>query len=261
MGERGRHFAPMIATGAPLQIFDTLDSTNEEARRRVAAGNVSPVYIMARTQTAGRGRRGRDWVTRPGNLLLTYLGATRQKPQSIALLGFAAGLALAELCDALIGPGRAKLKWPNDLMLGGRKAGGLLLESGALADGRNWVALGIGFNLAAAPEDVGQETAALSQFLAGGSAPVPEVVAVDLAQRLASWSGWLEREGFAPLRSAWLARAHGMGQPARVENGGPVLIGIARDLSAQGELLLELDTGEMRAVAAGDIVFPPKPAA
>jgi BirA family biotin operon repressor/biotin-[acetyl-CoA-carboxylase] ligase len=232
----------MIAPSAPLQIFDALDSTNEEARRRAEKGEVSPVYIMARTQTAGRGRRGRTWVTQPGNLFLTYLGATRQKPQAIALLGFAAGLALAEFCDALIGPGKARLKWPNDLMLGGRKAAGLLLESGALPDGGNWLAVGIGFNLAAAPGDLDQETASLSQFL-GGAAPAPEVVAVDLAHRLASWSGWLEREGFAPLRAAWLARAHGLGQPAKVENGGPVLKGVARDLSAKGELLLELETG------------------
>lgn len=244
----------MIVAGAPLQIFETLDSTNEEARRRAAKGEVSPVYLMARTQTAGRGRRGRNWATREGNLFLTYLGVTKAKPQKIALLGFAAGLALAEFCDALIGPGKARLKWPNDLMLAGKKAAGLLLESGALPDGRNWFAIGIGFNLAAAPEDVGQETAALSQFL-GGAAPAPEMVALDISSRLASWSDWLEREGFAPLRTAWLARAHGLGQAAKVENGGPVVTGIARDLSPQGELLLELPTGEVRAIAAGDIVF------
>jgi BirA family biotin operon repressor/biotin-[acetyl-CoA-carboxylase] ligase len=244
----------MIAAGAPLQIFETLDSTNEEARRRAVKGDVAPVYLMARTQTSGRGRRGRSWVTREGNLFLTYLGATKEKPQKIALLGFAAGRALAEFCDALIGPGKARLKWPNDLMLGGRKAAGLLLESGALPDGRNWFAVGMGFNLAAAPEDVGQETASLSQFL-GGAAPAPEVVALDIASRLASWAEWLDRQGFAPLRTAWLARAHGLGQPARVENGGPALTGIARDLSPHGELLLELETGEVRAIAAGDIVF------
>ncbi len=244
----------MIAAGAPLQIFETLDSTNEEARRRATNGDVSPVYLMARTQTAGRGRRGRTWVPREGNLFLTYLGATKEKPQKIALLGFAAGLALAEFCDALIGPGKARLKWPNDLMLSGRKAAGLLLESGALRDGRNWFAVGIGFNLAAAPEGVGQETAALSEFL-GGAAPAPEIVALDISSRFASWSAWLDRDGFAPLRTAWMARAHGLGQLARVENGGPALTGMARDLSSQGELLLELDTGEVRAIAAGDIVF------
>jgi BirA family biotin operon repressor/biotin-[acetyl-CoA-carboxylase] ligase len=247
--------AASVDPGAKLLIFESLDSTNEEARRRAAKGEVTPVYLMARTQTAGRGRRGREWTSLPGNLFLTYLGATKKSPADIALLGFAAGVALAEFCDSVLAAGRARLKWPNDLMLDGRKAAGLLLESGALADGRNWFAIGVGFNLAAAPEGVGQETAALAD-LAPRAVLAPDAVARDFAERLSSWAARVDREGFAPLRAAWETRAYGLGEPAHVELGGVQLVGVSRGLSPRGELMLELPNGEMRPVAAGDILFP-----
>jgi BirA family transcriptional regulator, biotin operon repressor / biotin---[acetyl-CoA-carboxylase] ligase len=247
--------AASVEPGAKLLIFEQLDSTNEEARRCAARGEVTPVYLMARTQTAGRGRRGREWMSLPGNLFLTYLGATKKTPAEIALLGFAAGVALAEFCDSVLAAGRARLKWPNDLMLDGRKAAGLLLESGALADGRNWFAIGVGFNLLAAPEGVGQETAALAD-LAPRAVLAPETVANDFAERLSSWAARLDREGFAPLRAAWETRAYGLGDAASVDLGSATLAGISRGLSPRGELMLELPNGEMRAVAAGDILFP-----
>jgi BirA family transcriptional regulator, biotin operon repressor / biotin---[acetyl-CoA-carboxylase] ligase len=244
----------MIEPDAPLLIFDELDSTNEEARRRAAQGLVTSTYLLARRQSAGRGRRGRAWVSAEGNLFLTYLGVTTQSPSEIALFGFAAGLALAEFCDAAIGPGLARLKWPNDLMLDGRKAAGLLLESGALGEGRNWFAIGIGFNLTSAPEGVGQSTAALGEFVAARP-PSPETVARDLAVRLARWSGRLREQGFAPLRDAWTARAFGLQERIFAENGGRALVGLARGLSAHGELLVEQSNGEVVALAAGDILF------
>jgi BirA family biotin operon repressor/biotin-[acetyl-CoA-carboxylase] ligase len=244
-----------VDPSAKLLIFDELDSTNEEARRRAAKGDVTPVYLMARAQTAGRGRRGRAWTSLPGNLFLTYLGATQKTPAEIALLGFAAGVALAEFCDSVLSAGRARLKWPNDLMLDGRKAAGLLLESGALADGRNWFAIGVGFNLAAAPQGVGQETIALAD-LAPSAALTPEAVANDFAERLSSWAARLDREGFAPLRAAWETRAYGLGEAASVDLNGQMLSGISRGLSPRGELMLEAPNGEMRAIAAGDILFP-----
>lgn len=242
----------MIAENAPLQIFDEIDSTNAEARRRAARGDAGPIYLLARAQTAGRGRRGRVWESLSGNLFLTYLGATARPPADIALLGFAAGLALAEFCDGLLGAGASLLKWPNDLMLDRRKAAGLLLESGALGDGRNWFAIGLGLNLAAAPP-TDQPTVALAEFLP--AAPAPELAARDIAPRLAAWAGVLEREGFAPLQRAWMARAYGLGAQAKVNLGAETLTGEMRGLSPGGALLLALPNGQMRAIAAGDIHF------
>lgn len=247
--------AVSVDPGAKLLIFDEIDSTNEEARRRAAKGDSTPVYLMARAQTAGRGRRGREWMSLPGNLFLTYYGATQKPPAEIALLGFAAGVALAEFCDSVLSAGRARLKWPNDLMLDGRKAAGLLLEAGALADGRNWFAIGVGFNLVSSPQGIDQATAALAD-LAPRAVLSPEVVANDFAERLASWAGRLDYEGFAPLRAAWETRAYGLGEAASVDLNGQMVSGISRGLSPRGELMLELPTGEMRAIAAGDILFP-----
>jgi BirA family biotin operon repressor/biotin-[acetyl-CoA-carboxylase] ligase len=243
----------MIAANAPLQIFDEIDSTNAEARRRAERGDAGPIYLLARAQSAGRGRRGRVWQGLEGNLFLTYLGATSRPPPEIAMLGFAAGLALAEFCEALVGPDIVTLKWPNDLMLRGRKAAGLLLETGVMGDGRNWFAIGLGLNLAAAPE-TDQPTIALTQFLP--NAPAPEIAARDLAPRLAAWASVLETEGFATLRRAWMDRAYGLGAPAKVYLGSQILEGAMRGLSPEGALLLSMANGEMRTVAAGDIHFP-----
>ncbi len=99
----------MIIAEAPVEVFDEIDSTILEARRRAEAGGLAPVWIIARRQSAGRGRRGRVWASLEGNLLATYLGTTRRPPAEIALLGFATGLAIAETIDASIGPARATL--------------------------------------------------------------------------------------------------------------------------------------------------------
>ncbi|MGE3303577.1 MAG: biotin--[acetyl-CoA-carboxylase] ligase [Hyphomonadaceae bacterium] len=246
----------MIEARAPLLIFEEIDSTNEEARRRAASSDAGPVFLLARRQTAGRGRRGRSWTTLPGNLFLTYLGATAHPPAMIALLGFAAGLALWDFCES-VAPGRARLKWPNDLLLDGAKAAGVLLESGAMEDERNWFAVGVGFNLAGAPGDAGQPAAALRDVLATETVPPPpEAVATDFAARLAGWAAILERDGFAPLRTAWAKAAHGLGGPVAIDLGGERIAGRALGLSAAGEFEIETEAG-VRRIAAGDLYFPP----
>src|SRR5262245_54930489 len=141
----------MIDAHAPVEVFDEIDSTIMEARRRAERGDVGPVWLIAKRQTAGRGRRGRAWSSLVGNLLATLLFATEAPPAQIALLGFATGVALAESFDAIIGAGRATLKWPNDVFIDAAKASGIMLDSGALAGGSTWVALAFGVNLAAAP--------------------------------------------------------------------------------------------------------------
>lgn len=244
----------MIDPGAPVELFEEIDSTNQEAARRAAAGGYGPLWLRALRQTAGRGRRGREWLSRPGNLFATYLGATNRTPAEIALLGFAAGVALAETIEALAGPGRALLKWPNDLMLDGAKAGGILLESGAAEPGRYWFALGLGVNLAVAPEALEQPTASLADVL--GHAVPPELFLQMLVPRLADWAGALERAGFAALREAWLRRAYGLGQPMRAELAGGRRPGRFEGLSPTGELLLlPENTHEPLRIAAGDIYF------
>ncbi len=248
----------MIDPHAPLLVFEEIDTTNEEARRRALSDPASlPAALLAYRQTAGRGRRGRAWASLPGNLAFTYAGRTTAPPAQIALLGFAAGVALAEEAQARLGPGIAALKWPNDMLLAGAKAAGVLIECGALA-GETWFALGIGANLARAPGDAGQPTAAFNDF---APAPAPEEFACALLARLAAWSARLERDGFAPVRAAWLAHAAGLNETIRVNLGAEQAVGRFAGLSDDGALMLDTGAGGLLLVAAGDIYFPERCAA
>lgn len=245
----------MIDGYAPVETFDEIDSTILEARRRADRGEVAPVWLIAKSQTAGRGRRGRAWASLDGNLLATYLFSTTQPPSQIALLGFATGLAIAETIEAMIGPGRVTLKWPNDVMIDGAKAAGILLDSGALP-GATWAALAFGVNLAVAPEVPDQPTASLREMLPPDAlTPEPLAFLAALRPRLEAWDGRLEREGFEPLRQAWTKRAHKLGDQVRVALGQDTIEGRIAGLSPRGELELDTETGR-RLIAAGDVLLP-----
>ncbi|HWA00862.1 MAG TPA: biotin--[acetyl-CoA-carboxylase] ligase [Caulobacterales bacterium] len=242
----------MIVAEAPVEVFDEIDSTMVEARRRAERAEFGPVWLIARRQTAGRGRRGRSWTSIEGNLLATYLGASERAPAEIAHLGFVTSLAIAESIDAYVGPNHASLKWPNDVLLDGAKASGLMLDSGA-AGSRTWFALGFGVNLAAAPEALDQPTSSLRAVLPPDAlAPAPLEFLSQLRPRLTLWADRIGREGFEPLRRAWLARAHGLGEAARVATGAATLEGRIVGLSPRGELELETADG-VKLIAAGDI--------
>jgi BirA family biotin operon repressor/biotin-[acetyl-CoA-carboxylase] ligase len=250
----------VIRADAPFVLFDEIDSTNEEARRRAGAGDYEPAWLLAKAQTAGRGRRGRSWTTLPGNLLLTYYGVTARAPADIALLGFAAGVALVETCAPFVAPGAARLKWPNDLQLNGAKAAGILLESAQIAPGQEggfWFALGVGLNIAGAPDDAGQPTAALAGALRpGAERPTPIALAQIFAARAAAWAQDIEQGRFEALRQAWEANAQGLGQPVRVDVSGTIIEGRAEGLSPRGEFVIALASGERRLISAGDVYFP-----
>lgn len=240
----------MLAPDAALEIFDEIDSTMEEARRRAARGDFAPVWLMARTQTAGRGRRGRAWNSRAGNLMATYYGVAKAPPATLALLGFAAGVAIAEAVSDDAGETPVSLKWPNDVLMGGAKIAGLMLDTAA-APGGHWLALGFGVNIAEAPEGLDQPTAALAQT--ARAPPTPESLLARIRARLERWSMILAGQGFAPVREAWLARAHAPGAPLHVRAGSDLIAGRFAGLSAQGELELATPDG-VRRIAVGDIV-------
>src|SRR3954470_13498402 len=149
----------------PVLSFDELDSTNAEARRRAEAGEGGPVWITAARQTAGRGRRGRNWSTETGNLAATLLTSTDVPAAEAAQLSFVAALAACDLADTCVGQGAARLKWPNDVLVFGKKAVGILVESGARPDGRLWLAVGIGVNLAHAPIDTERPATCFAEYM------------------------------------------------------------------------------------------------
>jgi BirA family transcriptional regulator, biotin operon repressor / biotin---[acetyl-CoA-carboxylase] ligase len=236
---------------ARVDILDTVDSTNAEALRRARAGERGPLWIVASQQTAGRGRRGRAWVSPPGNLYATLLLTDPAPAAAAPQLGFVAGLALHDAAAA-VAPALARLalKWPNDMLCSGRKIAGVLVEGeGApLA-----VAVGIGVNCRHHPEAT--EFPA-TDFAAEGADVAAEALfeqlVVAMPGRLAQWD---RGAGFGAIRAAWVQRAHGLRQPARVRLAEREATGVIEGIDPTGRLLLRLDNGALEAIAAGE-VFP-----
>jgi BirA family biotin operon repressor/biotin-[acetyl-CoA-carboxylase] ligase len=243
-----------VAGHPPVEAYDEIDSTNAEARRRAEAGDAGPVWITAAVQTAGRGRRGRSWSTKRGNLAATLLMATDAPPLEAAQVSFVAALAAAELADACLGPDVARLKWPNDVLIHGRKAVGILVESGGRADGRLWLAVGIGVNLAHAPQDVERPATAFAEHM-GGRPPEPLAALEVLAARFEAWRHAWATQGFAPVARAWTLRAVGLGQACEARLPTRTLTGVAEGLDPDGALRLRLDDGGLERITAGDVFF------
>lgn len=229
-------------------------STNADARERALAGERGPLWIAARRQLAGRGRRGRAWTGLEGNLFTTGLYVLQAEPGRVAELSFAAALAVAEVCDAALrDPAVTRVKWPNDVLVNGRKVAGILLESGQAPGGGLWLGVGIGINLAAAPGD--SERPAISLAEAGGA--ISREAALDtLVAGFERWRGRWMRDGFGPLRDAWLARAHGLGARCEARLERETVSGTFADLGPDGSLRLDLDDGGRRYISAGDVFFP-----
>lgn len=249
-----------LPQGYILRAFAELDSTNEEARRLGEAGTPGPIWITAERQTAGRGRRGRSWVSPTGNLMATLLLRPEVGARKAAELSFVAAVALHDAVDALLPPPLQpglRLKWPNDLLHDGRKLAGILLESSGVAGGElAWLAIGIGVNLAHHPDEV--EFPATSLAALG----VPDVTPENALEHLAAafdrrFRQWREVEGFAAIREAWLARAAGLGGPIWVRLADETFQGVFTGLAPDGALEVRLASGETRLVAAGDVFFRP----
>lgn len=227
--------------------FDSIDSTNAEARRRALAGERGPLWIAARQQTQGRGRRGRAWETAPGNLAATRLCAWTRPPAEAAGVSFVAALAVAELAETYVAPSLVRLKWPNDVLLEGKKLSGILVESG---DG--WIAVGIGVNLNTSPSNVERPAISLASRAAP---PPPELALDDLVGSFERWFGVWGEQGLEPVLDAWRARAAGIPGPCTVRLASGALEGQAEGLDSDGSLLLRLGGGELRRITAGDVFF------
>ena len=248
-----------MSAAAPVLRFDTLDSTNAEARRQAEAAEGGPLWITAAVQTAGRGRRGRAWSTERGNLAATLLTTTHRPPAEAAQVSFVTALAVAELAARFAPEALVRLKWPNDVLLAGDKVCGVLIESGPRTGGGLWLAIGMGVNLAHAPTGTERPAAALADHLRPElmRAPTPDEALAVLSEAFARWSAVWERDGFAAVADAWSARADlGVRVAARLPN--ETLEGVAEALEPDGALRLRLDDGAARRITAGD-VFPLAP--
>jgi BirA family biotin operon repressor/biotin-[acetyl-CoA-carboxylase] ligase len=231
-----------------LLRYETLPSTNAEALRLAADGAPDRTAVLADIQTEGRGRRGRVWRFAPGNLALSIIVEGGAGSAAPGLLALAVGVAAAEACSTY---GVAVcLKWPNDLMIDDAKLGGVLIEA---APGGRYV-VGIGVNLAAAPPIEGRKTVALAEACRQGGAPDRDAFLGSFAPHLTAWvDRWVAGDA-ASIRTAWLARAHGLGQTISLMNGTVSITGIFNGLAEDGALRLTAADGE-RLFHAGEIMM------
>ena len=243
--------------GVARHVLARTDSTNAEALR-LAPGLSGPAWIMAREQTAARGRRGRGWATPGGNFAGTLILRPKGGPAGAAQLSFVAALALYDALGDACGPAaRLAIKWPNDVLLNGGKVAGILLESAGAGASVQAVAVGIGVNLAVAPETATLEPGAVTPVSVLGETGhvVPPEEFLDLlAVAFARWQAQLDTFGFAPIRNAWLARAARLGEPIIARTGGTENHGIFECIDDTGALILKTASGR-QVIPAADVYF------
>src|SRR6202163_720128 len=241
------------AAGVRLQSHDEIESTNAEALRLMRQGEHGPLWITAERQSAGRGRRGRRWISVPGNLhaslLLTDPGPAALWPQLSFVAALAAHDAVVEVAPEI--KPMLELKWPNDLLLSGAKFAGILIE-GEGREEEGAVAIGIGINCTAHP--AGAAYPATDLAAAGASVSAATLFAalsVKMPGRLAQWNSG---NGFATIRADWLARAAGLGENITLGLADPELTRRFEGLDDAGCLVLIALDGSKTVIAAGDVI-------
>lgn len=204
--------------------------------------------MRADTQTGGRGRRGRAWTSVSGNLFASVLVRPTRGEGPAPLLSFVAAVALDAALREVVPAERLSLKWPNDVLLDGIKTAGILLEGAGAAAA---IIIGFGVNLAGHPDDTDRPATSLAT--AGLAPPPAERFAERLAATFADTRDRWRTYGFGVIRTAWLARASGLGDRIEARLGSETLTGIFDGLGDDGALQLRLDDGTLRPVHAGEV--------
>jgi len=250
---------PASASGTVPEIFRyaELDSTNAEALRQAKRGQVA-AWFLAESQVQGRGRHGRQWSSRPGGLFATHLLVLDLPVRTLVALTFVAGIAVHQTAAAHV-PASIRpdllLKWPNDLLAGGAKLAGILIQTEPLSAGKTAIAIGVGLNVANDVKTTSGQAASLAQL--GGSRSVNSVFSTLAAAMTEQISLWNEGQGLSAVLAAWQDRAMIKGTATQVRLPQGTIKGTYAGLDASGGLLLRLDEGLMRTIHAGDIVISP----
>lgn len=237
--------------------LDQIDSTNAEVKRLAQAGQRGPLWVRANQQTEGRGRRGREWVSQKGNLYCSGLYPHDGSLQDAARMSFVAALAVAECLEAYIAADKINLKWPNDILVEGKKASGILLEGG-----QGWFIVGVGINLLSHPINTEFPATHLLEHieavLLDQPEPIltgPDTVMAGLAQRFNFWRNIILDKGFEAISKAWVSRAYNIPGEVTVRLPKEQFSGQAQGLDENGALRVRLENGTIRHVHAGDVFF------
>lgn len=240
------------AAGVRLIAHDLLVSTNAEALGLAGQGERGPLWVTARRQIGGRGRRGRTWISEPGNLFASLLLTNAAPQEHWPELSFVAALAIHDAVAELAPNLRPQLqiKWPNDLLQAGKKFSGILVEGEGGDEGA--VVVGVGVNCVSHP--TGMDFPA-TDLAAAGAAITAEALFAELsAKMMGRLAQWNAGEHFSTIRADWLARAAGRGDMIRVRLADEELVGRFDDIDDTGRLVLSLPDGSQRSIAAGDVI-------
>jgi BirA family transcriptional regulator, biotin operon repressor / biotin---[acetyl-CoA-carboxylase] ligase len=233
-----------------INTFAQLSSTQDYVRELAEEGLPEGIVVQSLVQTKGRGRQGREWHSPMGNLYMSLL-LRPECPASVAgQMSFVVAVAVSRAMSLFLTEGHVKtLKWPNDILIDGRKCAGILIEAimgpAGMVEG---LIIGTGVNILAAPEDA----IALAPISKGHVAihPFRDQVLAELKVAYLNW----RRDGFGPVREQWLAQAHNLGRPVKASLPDGVYEGIFKDLDKNGALVLTLPDGTEKRVHAGDII-------
>jgi BirA family biotin operon repressor/biotin-[acetyl-CoA-carboxylase] ligase len=242
--------------GYRLVAFESLDSTNEQARRLAMDGTQDGTVVWAKSQSAGRGRQGRPWLSPEGNLYCSIVIRPEVPAGDAAQLSFVTALALVQAVVGLL-PDHVEMryKWPNDLLLDGRKAGGILLESSGSTDGGlDWLIVGAGLNVDHYPAVTNGYPATSLRAVGVGSVGLRDILNRYI-YGFAQWRTRWQKEGIVAVREAWLERAAQLGEDITVRQPSGQLTGRFFGLDEVGALLLDLPDGSRRTISAGDVFF------
>jgi BirA family transcriptional regulator, biotin operon repressor / biotin---[acetyl-CoA-carboxylase] ligase len=237
-----------------LLSFDSLDSTNEEAKRLAKGGGCHGAVIWAKKQSSGKGRLGRNWVSAEGNLFVSVLLQPHKAMTELSQLSFVAALAVVEAIKPLLPEGNTlQCKWPNDILLNGRKLAGILLESFQMEESGGWVVVGVGVNIDNFPPRTEFPATCLKD--AGVELVSAKIVLSRFIHHfIEAYNEW-DQKGFARTRKQWQANAWGLGEKLTARLPDSQMEGIAEGIDPHGSLVLRLDNGKKQHVLAADI-FP-----
>jgi BirA family transcriptional regulator, biotin operon repressor / biotin---[acetyl-CoA-carboxylase] ligase len=234
----------------PVHHFSTIDSTNIEARRRIEFSEPLPFWIVADEQTEGRGRLGREWVSKPGNLYSTYVFPFPAPANTASQISFVAALAIHDVATSFITGADISLKWPNDCLINGAKFSGILAE---MHQGN--MILGMGLNVLHEPNGLPYKVTSICAH-----APNTTVLSVFeiLKLKLKKWLQiWDESRGFSHIHRGWEARCNAIGKPMSLDTGKAMLHGTFVGLHTDGGLVLN-HNNTTTIHHAGDVRIIPK---
>ncbi|MGH7003084.1 MAG: biotin--[acetyl-CoA-carboxylase] ligase [Alphaproteobacteria bacterium] len=231
--------------------FESVGSTNDEAKRFAAAGASDGLIVTAGEQRAGRGRLGRDWSSPPGNLYASFVTRPDIPLRRAAEIAFVAAVAVHDTAHALAPSHDARCKWPNDLLVDGRKICGILAEATARPNGKtDFIVVGFGINVAHHPAESRWPA---TSFAALGLNASPDDVLAGLAAAFAHWRQAWETKGFEPIRAAWSQRSFEIGRTMSLNLGKGEIEGGFAGIDGNGGLLLDLAGGRRETISYGEV--------